>query len=69
MSFEKLIIKYDKQFIAAEINQASNDIQVVPCDTYIQAVGNQGTNGVSNTTEYYDDIINQWTKSIWMIEW
>ena len=58
---EKLIIKEDKWIFIAEMNEARSDFQVVTCGKYVWVIGGKGTNETSNTTEYYDVIINKWT--------
>ena len=65
---EKLIIKDDKWIFIAKMNEARLDFQVVSCGKYVWAIGGQNKRGVLNTTEYYDDIIDKWTKSTPMIQ-
>ena len=65
---EKLIIKEGKWKFVAEINEARIDFQIVPSAKNIWAFGGEQSMGVTNTTKYYDNVIDKWIISSPMIQ-
>ena len=66
---EKVIIKEDNWIFVAETNEARIALQVVSCGKHLWEFGGMGHCQTSlNTTEYYDDVTDKWTKSNSTIE-